>query len=386
MSEQGFKVLLLSSDFGEGHQQVAEAIKTVLGAHHPNITCRIVNIVAHLHPRLHPISRSVFLHAVKKIPSLYGYLYRKTYGGTISSHFLSELSSFGLKRLETLLQEEQPSVVVSTFPFASGAMAILRKQGATHVPLVTVITDQTVHHSWVHAPTDLYLVGSEPVKQGLIKRGVPASAIQVTGIPLRPAFANTYSKHHLRMVHHLSPTMPTVLILGGGFGLFGEEMFDRDLLEKLPFRLQLVVICGHNKKARALVERELKGSRHHVQIKGFVDNMQEWMAMSDLILTKPGGVTTAEAMALEVPMLLYKPIPGQEEENLRFLVASGVAEYASSGDQLLKKMCLLLQAHSQLTQMQRCARQVGHKNSTQRAVTHILQLVDHKVEADLLPV
>ncbi|MBL0388983.1 glycosyltransferase [Tumebacillus sp. ITR2] len=360
-------VLILTSDFGEGHQQVAEAIHQVLEADHPDLVCRVVNVMECLHPRLHLIGRTVFLQAVKKLPSLYGFLYRKTYGPTLSSHFLSELTNFGLKRLEHLLQEEQPCLVVSTFPFASAAMSHLRKQLVTQVPLVTLITDHTFHQAWIHPETDLYLVGSERVLEGLVQCGIPASAIQVTGIPLRPAFEKNYSKHHLRMLHGLSPTTPTVLILGGGFGLFGEEIFDPALLESLPAPVQLVIICGHNEKAKAHVERAFAHRRDHVKVLGFVDNMHEWMAMADLVLTKPGGVTTAEAMALQLPMLLYKPIPGQEEDNLRYLVESGVALAATSKAMLWEKLHTLLSNDAELARMKTCAKREGRKHSARDA-------------------
>ncbi|KEO81141.1 MGDG synthase family glycosyltransferase [Tumebacillus flagellatus] len=361
------RVLILTSDFGEGHQQVAEAMQRVLAEHYPGLHARVVNVMECLHPRLHPISRTVFLQALKKLPSLYGFLYRKTYGPTISSHFLNELTNFGLKRLEHLLQAEQPDVVVSTFPFASAAMSHLRKQHVTDVPLVTIITDHTVHHSWIHPGTDLYLVGSKRVQDGLVASGVPHECIEVTGIPVRPAFGKNYSKHHLRMVHGLRPTTPVVLILGGGFGLFGEDLFDEALLDTLPTPVQLVIVCGHNEKARAQIERVLGGHRERVKVLGFVDNMQEWMAMADLVLTKPGGVTTSEAMALEIPMLLYKPIPGQEEDNLRYLVGSGVALAAASKARLLENLRLLLQDDALRLQMKHAAAREGHKDSAREA-------------------
>lgn len=368
------KVLILTSDFGEGHQQVAEAIHQVLAAQQEPVECRIVNVVEQLHPRLHSISRTMFLHAVQKMPGLYGYLYRKTYEAKASSHIMSELTSFGLKRLEHLLLEEQPDLVVSTFPFASGAMSLLRKHRVTAVPLITIITDHTIHQAWIHPATDLYLVGSQGVKDGLIKNGVPAPLIQVTGIPLRLAFESKVSKHALRLQHGLRPRTPTVLILGGGCGLFGEDLLDPAMLDAMPGPLQAVVICGHNEKARAHVQRSLQDCRHEVAVKGFVDNMQDWMAMADLILTKPGGVTTAEAMALETPMLLYKPIPGQEEDNLRYLTSTGVAQSAHSGEMLMEKLRALLLDESALLEMKRCARREGRKHASRDAAELILQL------------
>lgn len=360
-------VLILTSDFGEGHQQVAEAIHQVLSADNPAVSSRIVNVMECLHPRLHPLSRTMFFQAVKKWPSLYGFLYRKTYGPTFSAHFLNELTHFGVKRLEHLILAEQPDVVVSTYPFASCAMSHLRKQRLPHIPLVTMITDHTAHRSWIHPHTDRYIVGSSRVQEGLRASGVAREKIHITGIPVRPAFSAPYSKAHLRTQHGLHPTTPTVLILGGGFGLFGDDLFDVAFLDSLPKPLQVLIICGHNEKLKELLTRRLDTHRKWVKVLGFVDNMQEWMAMSDLVLTKPGGVTTAEAMALEIPMLLYKPIPGQEEDNLCYLVESGVAEAATSHRMLKEKLHQLLANDHARLQMAEAAAREGHKNSARDA-------------------
>ena len=385
MPKRSRRILILSSDFGEGHQQVAEAVRQVLAAHYGDVECQIVNIVEHLHPRLHLFSRTMFLQAVQKMPTLYGYLYRKTYNAKASSYIMNELTSIGLKRLERLLHELQPDIVVSTFPFSSGAVSLLRKQGVTNVPLVTIITDHTIHQAWIHPETDLYLVGSEGVKEGLIKSGVPTERVQVTGLPLRIAFDAQLSKYDLRMRYGLSPNIPTLTILGGGYGMFGEDLLNRTLFDNLDFPFQLIVLCGHNEKLRADLERELQGSRHRVIIKGYVNNMQEWMAMSDLIITKPGGVTTAEAMALEIPMLLYKPIPGQEEDNLRYLTHAGVAEAATSREMLMMKLCTLLQEDENLLQMQRCARREGRKLASHDAARLILEIVNQSLERQVVP-
>ncbi|MGB8954655.1 MAG: glycosyltransferase [Tumebacillaceae bacterium] len=387
MPKRSRRILILSSDFGEGHQQVAEAIRQVMAAHYGDVECQVVNIVEHLHPRLHLISRAMFLRAVQKMPTFYGYLYRKTYHAKASSKIMNELTSIGLKRLERLLQELQPDIVVSTFPFSSGAVSLLRKQGVTNVPLVTIITDHTIHQAWIHPETDLYLVGSEGVKEGLVKSGVSKERIEVTGIPLRIAFDTQLSKNDLRRRYGLSTDTPTLIISGGGYGMFGEDLLNRNLFDSLPFPIQLIILCGHNEKLRADFERELQGSRHRVMVKGYVDNMQEWMAMSDLIITKPGGVTTAEAMTLEIPMLLYKPIPGQEEDNLRYLTRAGVAQAATSREMLMEKLRVLLQEDTcLLLEMQRCARQEGRKHASHDAAQLILQCVNQPLEHQAVPV
>jgi processive 1,2-diacylglycerol beta-glucosyltransferase len=370
------KVLLLSSDYGEGHQQVAEAIKQAIHTQHPRVYPQIVNVIARLHPRLHPVGRSLFLQTVKRAPTVYGYLYRKTYQSNVSSQMLSRLSQMGLKRLQKLLDEEEPSVVVSTHPFAAGAISALRERGVTRVPTVTVITDHTVHQAWIHPHTDFYIVGSQPVKEGLNQNGVQPERILVTGIPLREAFEQSYEKEILCKLYQLNPKVPIVLIMGGGLGIFGEGMLDLEEFDHFPQVLQIIIVCGHNENLRTFLEETMRSSRHKILIKGYVNQIHELMALSDIIITKPGGVTTSEAMALEVPMLLYKPIPGQEEDNLQFLIRAGVARVVEPNQKMIDAVSDLLQEPETLAKMKECAKREGRKRAAKDAAAAILIMME----------
>lgn len=291
----------------------------------------IVDFMELAHPYIHSISRYFFIQSLKLFPSVYGYVYNKTREVNLLSLMLKKMNRFGMGHLLRLLQDEKPSVVVSTFPLASGTMSILKSVGLVQVPTMTVITDHTDHSYWLYPYTDKYIVGSEVVRKGLIRSGISPEQIEVTGIPVRQEFRQNYNKDMLLHKHGLDPAKPVVMIMGGGCGLFGSELVKRMKdLNQLQCEVQFLVVCGSNERMRQQLMESAAGSRHRFIIMGYVDYIHELMAVSDLIITKPGGLTISEAMAMQLPMLLFKPLPGQEEDNARFLLRSGIAMQADT--------------------------------------------------------
>ncbi|CAG7635593.1 Processive diacylglycerol beta-glucosyltransferase [Paenibacillus solanacearum] len=339
--QRPMRVLLLSGDLGEGHNQAARALAEACGLPRLRIQTEVVNFMRQVYPGLHPIIKYFFLRGVEKAPSLYGYLYRKTHGLDRMSISFRSFLSIGLGKLTELIASTRPDVIVCTFPLAAAAVSLLKEKGLLRVPLVTVITDHTDHSLWLHPHTDLYLVGSEAVAGALTRRGIVSSRLCVTGIPVRQRFFETPDRGLLYRSLGLSPERPTVLVMGGGGGMFGDDI--RMLIRSSAVRekLQMVIVCGSNAEVRCLLEEEVRRcGAVHVIVKGFVEEIHEWMAVADVLVTKPGGLTTAEAVAMGLPMLLYKPIPGQEEDNADVLERAGVAVRAAAnralGDQLLE--------------------------------------------------
>jgi processive 1,2-diacylglycerol beta-glucosyltransferase len=241
-----------------------------------------------------------------------------------------------------LLQEVQPSVVVSTFPFAAGVMSKLKGCGLTHIPTVTIITDYTDHSYWIHPDTDQYIVGSSLVRQALNRHGIADSKIADTGIPIKSQFYGYHSRQALSEKYGLDFDLPTIMVMGGGNGMIRDGLSTFRELDALPQPVQLIIVCGHNEKLRLQLKEELKDSKHRIHLTGYIDYVHELMAISDFILTKPGGITISEAMAMNLPMLLYSPLPGQEQDNAQFLVQAGVAIQAENHADLRKKLSQLL--------------------------------------------
>lgn len=362
--KSGGKVLILSGRFGEGHLQAARAIQEAARLEYPQVETKIIDFMEWAHPNLYPVSHYVYMKGIKAFPQVYGFIYQKTYKGNSFSKKLNAALSGGMRKMLELLTVERPSVVISTYPFASSVLSKLKAEGVTNVPLVTVITDHTQHSYWLHPHTDQYLVGSAETRKKLIRIGIPAASVAVTGIPIRTKFLEEKDRQSLVWKYGLQPDLPTILIMGGGDGLIGKGLLEPNVLERIPEPMQLLILYGHNVKLYEKLKTDLKGcSKHHIKLIGYIEHIDEIMAVSDIIITKAGGVTTSEAVAMKLPMLLYKPLPGQEQDNVQFLTEAGVAVQAETPGDLVQKLTNLLANKQMLEKMSENCRKVETNRS-----------------------
>ncbi len=377
------KLLILTGSLGDGHNKAAQAILEAARFYKPDVDVKVVDFLEWTHPYLHSVGKYCYMQWVKSLPSVYGYLYRKTREDNTLSHMFKKMKSFSTDRMLELLQEEEPTEVVCTFPGAAAAMSYLKCNGLTTVPTVTVMTDYTDHSYWVHPGTDRYLVGAEHVKQSLLRYRIPEQRIIVTGIPIRMPFTQTYDRKELRDKHGLHRDMPTVLVMGGGHGLIGKQFKSVLQSDDLAVPVQFVFVCGRNEKLKQQLEEELGGekTRHRVMVTGFVDHVHELMALSDLIVTKPGGLTVSEALALELPMMLYKPIPGQEQDNAAFLVGLGAAIEVKNAVELKRQLLEVIANQSLLVRLKKNAKLSQQNQDALHTLNAILDTHHHFIPA-----
>jgi processive 1,2-diacylglycerol beta-glucosyltransferase len=372
------KILILSATFGEGHKQVANAISEAVDFSLPDVEPIILDIMHWLHPYLYPVSNYFYKKVIKKFPQVYSYLYRKTRQRSSFSDKLNSMFSFGMGSMLEILERINPKVVVSTYPFAAGIMSKLKEQGLIDVPVVTIITDYTDHSYWIHPCTDQYVVGSKQIKERLISLGVDRFKIKCTGIPIRQKFVKTESREVLAEKYGLNSNQFTILVMGGGEGFIGKGLSTFHAFKRLSTPIQLIIICGRNKKLRKQLEEELRNSKHKVLLLGFCENVNELMALSDLMISKPGGVTTSEAMAMELPLLIYNPLPGQEEDNADYLVKSGLAILAENEIDLADKIHHMIHDSIPLLSMKLRTRVFQTKTSSFDALDVIIRTADSR--------
>lgn len=366
------KILILSGNLGDGHKQAAKALLEASAIYAHEAEVQVLDFMELVSPRLHLVSKYIYLKGVDTFPRLYGYLYDKTREQNMMSQLLKKIAVFGISHLLDRIHHFQPTIVVSTFPAAAAAMSILKQNGMVKLPSVTVITDHTDHSYWIHSNTDLYIVGSDPVRRALLRQHISDFQITVTGIPVRSSFCQSYNPVSLREKFGLSLTQPTILIMGGGCGMMGDGVLDLLRSDSLQTPMQFIIVCGRNEKLRAHLKVILKDSKHRILLTGFVDNIHEWMALSDLIITKPGGLTTSEAIASELPMLLYRPLPGQEKDNAEVLVQAGVALYAKEDYDLLILLKKCFEHPQLLMSMRAQAKQICMRHASEKAFNAIL--------------
>ena len=298
------EILILTGKFGMGHWSAALSIQEQL--EREGHQAQVVDFFAYALP--------------ETAPALYrGFNLLVTYGGGIYNlfHHMKRnaegevpLASQFTRRLAGLLAVTRPDVVVSTHPVCSGVVARYKAERTSALPLVTCVTDITSHSEWIHPGTDRYLVAGEDVKTALVRKGVDAERVTVTGIPVRAQFSS-----ELRRMD--GPRQ--LLIMGGGLGLMPRKDSFYEALNALP-GVHTTILTGKNQK---LYDR-LAGKYENIEVVAFTDRVYEYMGRAHLMLSKPGGITTFEAIAAQLPMLAWEPFLEQERENARFLVAHGL--------------------------------------------------------------
>ncbi|MGE8206940.1 MGDG synthase family glycosyltransferase [Heyndrickxia sp. NPDC080065] len=374
------KVLILSGSFGQGHQQVAYAVEEAIQKRSPNTEVVVVDFLAWAHPYFYHVAHFTYMKMLKYSPKLYGFLYKKTYKKSSMSTKLDKILSAGIGKMQNLIQMIQPSIIINTFPFAAAIVSKLKEYQVIDIPSITVITDHTSHSYWIHPFTDQYIVASGKVKQSLVDLGIKRETVACTGIPIRSKFSEPSNRDEIRKKYELDPTLPTILIMGGGEGLIGKEILKSNELETLHEKIQFLIICGKNKKLKKNLEKEFYDSKHIIKIFGYTENIHELMSVSELVITKPGGVTTSEALVTELPMILFKPLPGQEEDNAHYLIQSGAAIAAENSFDLLHKINIILANKNILQKLKSSAKKIQMTNASLHA---LYAIINAKVQVGL---
>ncbi|EXX87558.1 UDP-N-acetylglucosamine:LPS N-acetylglucosamine transferase [Paenibacillus darwinianus] len=319
------RVLLLSEGFGSGHTQAAYALAVGIRQLNPDIQTRVIELGKFLNPVLGPWIVSAYRKTVSKQPRLVGMMYRTNYKRSLNRFTQLALHRIFYTQTSQVITQLKPDLIICTHPVPNAVVARLKRLGL-NVPLYTVITDYDAHGTWTNTEVNKYLVSTPVVKRKLIERGIAATRIEVTGIPVHPDFWKTHDKQETQRQFSLKP-MPTVLVMGGGWGLLND---DNDLFEYMTEtyreQVQMIFCVGSNEKAKENLEANPSFRHPNIRILGFTREVSKLMDASDLLITKPGGMTCTEGLSKGIPMLFYEPIPGQEEENCEYFVQSGFGE------------------------------------------------------------
>jgi processive 1,2-diacylglycerol beta-glucosyltransferase len=363
---------MLTASYGAGHRQAARAIEEALRLRRPDLRVASADYVDLVHPLFNRLTQAAYVLSVKYVPAGFGWFYRATARIPPDSAFQRFLNGLGRQRVLQLVRRTDPRVVVCTFPTQAGVLSALRLRGEIDLPLVTVITDNTVHSQWIHPATDRYCVSAPEVAAGVVGRGVPPERVRVTGIPIRPAFRQRYDRAAVLRGLDLDPGRPTVLFMSGAFSMLrGVLGACRGLLE-LPQPPQVVLVTGRDRRLAAAARAQLQQRGLPVRVLGYVDEVAPLMQAADLLVSKAGGLTTSEALACGLPMIIFRPIPGQEEANTAFLVEHGAALAVPDARALAAAVRDLLADGSALAAMRSACRRLGRSDAADAVVDEVL--------------
>ncbi len=370
------KILFLSVSAGAGHMRAAEALRAYANAGDNSVEAVHLDVMDFVTSTFRKLYTDFYIKLVNKAPTLWGYLYQLT--NEAQSDSSMEKLRRGLERLNTkpLLKEiEQfkPDAIVCThFLPAELLSRLIRKHGFT-CPVWVQVTDFDLHRMWVHESMAGYFAANEEVAFRMRAQGVAADHIHVTGIPIMPAFAAALDRAECAREYGLDPAKPTILLMGGGAGLGRLDTIAARLLA-LDGTFQLIVLAGKNAQALSALQELQQQYPGRLVPQGFTDKVERLMACSDLVITKPGGLTTSECLAMGLPMIVNAPIPGQEERNADYLLEEGVALKAFDAVTLEYRVRYLLDHPEKLADMRAKAKALGRPLAAQQVLDTVWKL------------
>lgn len=356
------KILILTGSYGNGHLKVSKTLKEAFIKNGCN---EIVESDLYLdaHPLLTKASKYLFLKAFTRGQRIYGKLY---YAANKDKKFLKKadfMNNFGMKTLKSLVNIEKPDIIVNTFPML--VVPEFRKKSGAQIPIVNVITDYVLHKNWIHTEVDKYYVASEDLKRKLVDKGIPIKKVFVTGIPVESSFEEEADKTMIFQSFGLDKDKPVTLISAGAYGVMKDL---GDVLNRLLTiqNHQVVVVCGKNSKLKAEITTQF-GTNPNVRILGFTNRMSDLMKIASVMVTKPGGITLSEALSVQVPLVLYGGVPGQEIGNALFFEKNGAAVVVNHCNELVENIEKLI-----------------HNDYLRKSIQHNMKAMYHAYSAEVI--
>ncbi len=341
------KVLILTAKYGNGHVQVAKTLEN---------KCKDLGfekiVVCNLYSESFPIFSEITQYLYLKSFSIGKQFYRLFYYGVdkiYNKRMMNLYFKMGHKRLHQIVKNEQPDMIINTFPMI--VVPEYRRKTGTVIPTFNVLTDFCLHRIWVHENIDKYYVATKNVKEKLISIGISPSTIKVTGIPIRTQFEQTLNTAEVYNKYNLDPTKKTLLIMAGAHGVLKNVKELCQAFISKSTNTQTVVVCGNNSLLKESLETLSLSYPKQIKIMSYVERIDELYRIASCMITKPGGITLTEATALGVPVILYKPVPGQEKENALYFEEKKAAIIVNQIEDIFDEVNNLLGDEKRLKQM-----------------------------------
>lgn len=370
---EGKKLLLLSVSAGAGHTRAAEALRAY-AADHPHCAEALhLDVMDYVPRAFRYLYVDLYIALVNHYPGLWGQLYRITdeaHPRSLMQRLRRAAERINSRALLRQIGEYAPDAIICTHFLPAEILAGMVREQRLSCPVWVQVTDFDLHRMWVQEGMAGYFAGSEEVAFRMRAQGIPERGIHVTGIPIVPAFAAALDRTVCAREFGLDPQRRTVLLTGGGAGLGSLHDVAAHLL-RIEEDFQLVVLAGRNADALAALQRLADTYKGRLFPQGFTNKIERLMACADLVVTKPGGLTSSECLAMGLPMVLNAPIPGQEERNADFLLEQGSALKASDKVTLEYRVRHLLAHPDLLAAMRARAASLGRP----RAAQQILDIV-----------
>jgi len=391
------RILIATVTAGGGHIAAAAALEEAWRALRPDDAIERLDLIKFFSPLHKKIHADGYVQLVERAPELWGMLFGKTDHPKVARRLNKLRRAFpsnSRKKFIRHLKQFKPDVVLCTHYLPLETLGLLKlseggvtrrrnliekmgargtrpSEGWKYPLVVSIVTDFEAHALWMDACVDLYCVAAEETKARLVARGAMAANAVATGIPIAAKFLSKPDPRVVRKNYGLRDDQPVLLVLGGGFGM-GPVAEILTELDKVPGQFQTLVVTGRNEELRRKLATQTR--KHPTHVLGYSTNMHELMAVADLIITKPGGLTTSEALALGKPLFILNPIPGQEAANSDFLLERGAAAKANRVEDLPFRIEKLL-GSKKIAEMAKAAKSLGRPHSATAVCREVLKRV-----------
>jgi processive 1,2-diacylglycerol beta-glucosyltransferase len=369
------RILVLSASAGTGHTRAAEALRSCASAEQFGIEATHLDTLQFVTPLLRFIYTDAYTFLVRNVPALWSHLYRTTNIAKRNGfrHRLRRWAErMNSRSLLAEIARQKPDLIICTHFLPAEILSRLLSAGSVNYRVWVQVTDFDLHRMWVHEHMAGYFAPNDEVAFRMREQGIAPERIFVTGIPIMPAFSDPLDRATCANELDISPDVTTLLLLGGGAGFGSVSEIAARLLE-LNENFQIIALAGNNKAMLASLQQLTIQYPGRLVAMGYTGQIERLMACADLVVTKPGGLTTAESLAMGLPMIVIAPIPGQEEQNANFLLERGVALKAFDMETLEYRVGYLLTHDSKLAAMRAKATSLARPDAAHRALVIALQ-------------
>lgn len=368
------RVLILSASAGTGHLRAADALEKVCRGHAEVGQVMNVDALTYTNKLFRDFYSKLYMQLVQSAPNFVGWWYDKSDEPWKTDKMRLMLDRINTRPLVKMIRKFRPDVTICTHFLPAEIISHLITKGELQARLAIVVTDFDMHAMWLSRAFHHYFVALQETKVHLTMLGLPEERITVSGIPVDPKFGLKADRDALREKHGLKKDVPLLLVSAGALGVGPAERVAK-VLSYMKTPAHIVVVCGKNEELREKVLKQAEQQPAHLSytVLGYTDEMHDWMALADLFIGKPGGLTTAEALVRGLPMAIFFPIPGQEERNSDHLLEKGVAIKCNEVTTMAYKIDQLLGDPARLASMKKAALSLGRPDAAATVVNTLLE-------------
>ncbi len=364
------RILIFTASTGGGHKRAAAALKEYFETRSSEHVVSIVDGIAQTGKFYNTFICGGYTTLAKRMPQFYGKLYRGSDKESMLNNLCEKINRSKGKYILPVVEEFKPDIIITCHPFISLMLGDLKTKGAFDIPIVSIVTDFQAHHSYYADGIDHYVVSSQKISDDLRDRfGISQDNIHIYGIPVFQRFMTSPDRSELKRSLGLAKGKKTILFMAGSFGVSEVLKVYKSIADNAA-NCQFVVITGRNTRLYKRFEDYIDSK--NTKLLMFVDNVEDYMHCSDLIITKPGGLTVTESLQCRLPMAIYSAFPGQEADNEAFLIEQGVA--VSLGDKPGKTVADIIGDDNKLAEMSENCKKTLNVNSSEKIYELLLRI------------